>query len=62
MDSLLQQASDAFERADAALRNGDLATYQAEIEIAQQLIEQVQGILAPEPEEPVAEPIDSADA
>jgi uncharacterized membrane protein (UPF0182 family) len=37
---LLNQALQAFQRADVALRAGDLATYQREIDNAQQLIQQ----------------------
>jgi len=40
VSDLLQQALLAFQRADAALRAGDLATYQQEIDKAQQLIQQ----------------------
>jgi uncharacterized membrane protein (UPF0182 family) len=40
VDDLLAEAADHFEAADAALREGDLATYQSEIEAAQDLIEQ----------------------
>jgi uncharacterized membrane protein (UPF0182 family) len=42
---LLQEAQDAFVAADAALTNGDLATYQAEIEKARQYLEQAQAQL-----------------
>jgi uncharacterized membrane protein (UPF0182 family) len=38
---LARQASDAFDRAQTALRNGDLATYQQEVNRAQDLIRQI---------------------
>jgi uncharacterized membrane protein (UPF0182 family) len=38
---LARQAEAAFERAQAALRNGDLATYQQEINRAQELVRQI---------------------
>jgi uncharacterized membrane protein (UPF0182 family) len=38
---LAKQASDAFDRAQVALRNGDLATYQQEVNRAQDLIRQI---------------------
>lgn len=44
---LLDEALRRFERAEAALRAGDLATYQAEIERAQALIEQALAASAP---------------
>jgi hypothetical protein len=40
VSDLLDQALQAFQRADAALRAGDLATYQQEIDNAQRLIQQ----------------------
>ena len=40
VDSLLAQALDHFKKADAALKAGDLATYQAEIQKARDLIGQ----------------------
>jgi uncharacterized membrane protein (UPF0182 family) len=39
--ALARQAQEAFDRAQAALRNGDLATYQQEVNRAQQLIQQI---------------------
>jgi uncharacterized membrane protein (UPF0182 family) len=44
VQQLLQQAVAAFARADAALRAGDLATYQREIQTAQQLIQQANAL------------------
>ncbi|HXH20946.1 MAG TPA: UPF0182 family protein [Dehalococcoidia bacterium] len=38
---LARQAEEAFARAQAALRNGDLATYQQEINRAQELVQQI---------------------
>jgi len=46
---LLAQAQAHFEAADAALRNGDLATYQAEIEQAAALIQQAAAAAGVEP-------------
>jgi len=43
---LLNQANDAFARADAALRDGDLATYANEIAEAQRLIEEAVALIA----------------
>jgi uncharacterized membrane protein (UPF0182 family) len=50
--SLLVQAQEHFEAAETALREGDLATYQAEIEEAQSLIQQAAEAVgvAPTPE------------
>ncbi len=66
VESLLVEASAAFERADQALRAGDLATYQDEIRRAEQLVAQLQELLAPVEEPPVEEPPaeggDTADA
>jgi hypothetical protein len=45
VDALLQEAAQHFTLADAALREGDLATYQSEIELAQAAIEQAQALL-----------------
>ncbi len=45
MQALLQEAAQHFTLADAALREGDLATYQSEIELAQAAIEQAQALL-----------------
>jgi hypothetical protein len=42
---LLQQAADAFEAADQALADGDLAGYQREVERARDLVAQA-GVLA----------------
>jgi phage shock protein A len=38
---LAQQAEDAFERAQAALQQGDFATYGEEIDLARALIAQI---------------------
>jgi uncharacterized membrane protein (UPF0182 family) len=46
---LLQQAADHFAAADAALTQGDLGTYQAEIRAAQAAIEQAQALLGAQP-------------
>jgi uncharacterized membrane protein (UPF0182 family) len=48
VQSLLDEAAAAFARADEALRSGDLATYQTEVENAQRLIEQARALLADE--------------
>jgi uncharacterized membrane protein (UPF0182 family) len=45
VQALLQEAAQHFTLADAALRAGDLATYQSEIELAQAAIEQAQALL-----------------
>jgi uncharacterized membrane protein (UPF0182 family) len=45
VQALLQQADEHFVLADEALRNGDLATYQTEIEAAQAAIEQAQALI-----------------
>jgi hypothetical protein len=45
VQSLLDEAAAAFARADDALRSGDLATYQAEVDNAGQLIEQARALL-----------------
>jgi uncharacterized membrane protein (UPF0182 family) len=45
VQALLQEAAQHFTLADAALREGDLATYQSEIELAQAAIEQAQALL-----------------
>jgi uncharacterized membrane protein (UPF0182 family) len=57
VQGLLDEAAAAFARADQALRNGDLATYQAEVDAAQSLIEQALALLGEEgaTEEPPAE-------
>ena len=44
--ALLSQAEAAFERADAALRDGDLGTYGAEVAEAQRLIQEATALLA----------------
>jgi hypothetical protein len=44
--SLLQQALQHFQAADAALKAGDLATYQREIDLAQQLVQQANEVAA----------------
>jgi uncharacterized membrane protein (UPF0182 family) len=46
--ALLQEAAEHFVLAEAALREGDLATYQAEIELAQDAIERAQELLGGE--------------
>jgi uncharacterized membrane protein (UPF0182 family) len=46
----LQEAADHFALADAALRDGDLATYQREVELAQAAIEEAQALLGGQPE------------
>ena len=43
--ALLQQASDHFAAADVALREGDLATYQTEVEAAQAAIAQARDLI-----------------
>lgn len=47
---LLEEAASHFALADAALRNGDLATYQREVELAQAAIEETQALLGGEAE------------
>jgi uncharacterized protein len=49
VQALLQEAADHFALADAALRDGDLATYQSEVELAQAAIAQAQELLGAEP-------------
>jgi hypothetical protein len=44
--ALLQQAANHFAAADAALKAGNLATYQSEIEAAQAAIQQAQQLLS----------------
>ncbi len=44
--SLLDQAVTAFAAADTALRSGDLATYQRQLQLAQSLVEQANALLA----------------
>jgi len=41
LGDLARQAQDAFDRAETALRNGDLATYQQEVKRAQDLVRQI---------------------
>ena len=56
---LLAEASLHFEAADAALRRGDLSTYEAEIEAAQDLVAQaleLSGATPPAEEEPAESP------
>jgi uncharacterized protein len=48
---LLTQAVDHFAAAEAALRDGDLATYQSELELAQSLVERANELLAGTPQE-----------
>jgi len=43
VDELLEQALEHFRRADEALRDGDLATYQRENEAGQRAVEEAQG-------------------
>jgi uncharacterized membrane protein (UPF0182 family) len=45
VEALLQEAAQHFALADDALRSGDLATYQSEIELAQAAIEQAQALI-----------------
>ncbi len=46
VEELLNQAANAFTAADEALKTGDLAEYQRQVEEAQRLIEEAQSILA----------------
>jgi uncharacterized membrane protein (UPF0182 family) len=46
--ALIQEAAEHFALADAALREGDLATYQAEIELAQDAIARAEALLGGE--------------
>src|SRR5207249_11553948 len=46
IQSLLQSALEHFQAADAALKQGDLATYQSELAKAQQLVKQANDIAA----------------
>jgi len=52
IQSLLQEALDHFQAADAALKSGDLATYQSELVKAQQLVKQANDIAASAPSTP----------
>jgi uncharacterized membrane protein (UPF0182 family) len=45
VQAFLEEAAQHFALADAALRNGDLATYQTEVELAQAAIEQAQALI-----------------
>jgi uncharacterized protein len=51
VQQLLTQAVDHFTAAEAALRNGDLATYQSELELAQAIVERANELLAGTPQE-----------
>jgi hypothetical protein len=51
VQQLLTQAVDHFAAAQAALRNGDLATYQSELELAQAFVERANELLAGTPQE-----------
>jgi uncharacterized membrane protein (UPF0182 family) len=51
VQQLLTQAVDHFAAAQAALRNGDLATYQSELELAQVSVERANELLAGTPQE-----------
>ena len=53
---LLAQAVDHFSAADAALRSGNLATYQTELEQAQQLVERANELIAGDTGKPSASP------
>jgi uncharacterized membrane protein (UPF0182 family) len=50
VQALLDEAANHFALADAALSNGDLATYQREVELAQAAIEEAQALLGGEAE------------
>jgi hypothetical protein len=56
VESLLSRALDHFAAAEEALRQGDLATYQRELELAQALVEQAQGLLGQSVTEPSPSP------
>jgi uncharacterized membrane protein (UPF0182 family) len=45
VQALLDEAANHFALADAALRDGDLATYQREVELAQAAIDEAQALL-----------------
>ncbi len=47
VDDLLREASQAFDRANAALRSGDLSEYQRLIEEAQRLVDEALSLLEP---------------
>jgi uncharacterized membrane protein (UPF0182 family) len=55
-EQLLAQALNHFAAADAALRRGDLATYQQELQTAQSLVEQAQQLLGGSTGTPSASP------
>ena len=57
---LLAQAVDHFSAADAALRSGNLATYQSELEQAQQLVERANELIAGDTGKSSASPSPSA--
>jgi hypothetical protein len=48
VQALLDEAANHFALADAALRNGDLATYQREVELAQAAIEETLSLVGGE--------------
>jgi uncharacterized membrane protein (UPF0182 family) len=50
IQALLEEAANHFALADAALRDGDLATYQREVELAQAAIEEAQALAGGEAE------------
>jgi uncharacterized protein len=50
VQALLAEAANHFARADEALRDGDLATYQNEVELAQAAIEEAQALVGGEAE------------
>jgi uncharacterized protein len=56
VQQLLRQAVDHFVAAEAALRDGDLATYQSELEQAQALVERANDLVAGSQEEPAPSP------
>ncbi len=56
VQELLTQAVQHFVAADAALRNGDLATYQSELEQAQGLVERANELVAGSAGEPTPSP------
>jgi uncharacterized membrane protein (UPF0182 family) len=57
VQALLEEAANHFALADAALRNGDLATYQREVELAQGAIEEAQSLVGGDAEfSPTASP------
>jgi hypothetical protein len=57
---LLTQAVDHFAAAESALRSGDLATYQSELEQAQSLVERANELVAGATGNPSASPSPSA--